>query len=132
MSGKLVTRVPLTDCPDGTSNTVVFAEDAGRTSRWEMGVRVPGSPGASAGQRSEAAWGDYDVEYFTHGSALDGSGGACFANCTNDNEMYSFHTGGVMVAMGDGHVFFLSTRAKPFVVAAMISRAGGEAFSLDQ
>jgi prepilin-type N-terminal cleavage/methylation domain-containing protein/prepilin-type processing-associated H-X9-DG protein len=130
-SGKLDTRVRFTDCPDGTSSTVVFAEDAGRTARWDMNSLVPGSPGASPGQRSEAAWGDYDVEYFTHGSDLDGSGGSCFANCTNDNEMYSFHTQGVNVVMADGHVFFLRKSATPFVVAAMISRAGGEAFTLE-
>jgi prepilin-type N-terminal cleavage/methylation domain-containing protein/prepilin-type processing-associated H-X9-DG protein len=131
-NGKLDVKVQLSDCPDGLSNTVLFAEDAGRTARWDMSTLVPGSPGPSAGQRSEAAWGDYDVEFFTHGSNLDGSGGSCFANCTNDNELYSFHTGGVMFLMGDGHVFFMRTTAKPFIIAAMISAKGGEAFAYDQ
>ena len=130
-NGKLDTRVQFTDCTDGTSSTVLFAEDAGRTARWDMNTLVPGSPGDSAGQRSEAAWGDYDVEFFTHGSNLDGSGGSCFANCTNDNEMYSFHSNGLNVVMADGHVFFLTKSASPFVVAAMISRAGGEVFRLE-
>jgi prepilin-type N-terminal cleavage/methylation domain-containing protein len=131
-NGSLDTQIRLSDCPDGLSNTIVFAEDAGRAVRWEMGHPVPGSPGDSPGLRSESAWGDYDVEYFTHGSNLDGSGGSCHTNCTNDNEIYSFHAGGAMAVAGDGHVFFLKTTAKPYVIAALISRAGGEVFAYDQ
>src|SRR5262249_46640573 len=104
-----------------------FAEDAGRTTRWEMGKPVPGSPGPSAGLRSEAAWGDYDTEFFVHGDPSDVS---CFMNCTNDNEMYSFHVGGVMVVMGDGHVFFLQRTTSPYAIAGMVSKDGGEVFNL--
>ncbi|MBX7106063.1 MAG: DUF1559 domain-containing protein [Gemmataceae bacterium] len=107
------------DIEDGTSNTVLIAEDAGRTSVWEMGKLV-------LGRRSEAAWCDQDTEFFVHGSSLDGSGGSCAINCTNENEIYSFHAAGANVVMGDGHVTFLRANIKPAVMAALVSRAGGE------
>ena len=39
----------------------------------------------------------------------DGSArkGPCPMNCTNDNEMYSFHSGGVNAVFADGSVHFL-------------------------
>jgi len=128
-NGEHTGKRTLSTCPDGLSNTVVFAECAGRSAIWEMGKQVPGSP--SPGQRSESAWGDYDTEFFVHGSNLDNSGGSCFMNCTNNNEMYSFHQGGVQVVMGDGHVFFLSKNAKPYAIAGMVSRDGGEVYNLE-
>ena len=39
----------------------------------------------------------------------DGSArtGPCAMNCTNDNELYSFHSGGVNGVFGDGSVHFI-------------------------
>jgi prepilin-type N-terminal cleavage/methylation domain-containing protein len=128
-NGEHTGKRTLSSCPDGLSNTVVFAEDAGRSTVWRMGKPVANSP--SPGTRSESAWGDYDTEYFVHGSNLDNSGGACFMNCTNENEMYSFHVGGVQVVMGDGHVFFLAKTVKPYAIAGMVSRDGGEVYTLE-
>ena len=53
------------------------------------------------------------------------AGGTCIMNCNNDSEPYSFHTGGVNVAMADGSVRFLRASITPATFAAMItSRAG--------
>ena len=38
-NGKLKTQVHWTDVTDGLSNTIMFAEDAGRTHRWEKGTK---------------------------------------------------------------------------------------------
>jgi prepilin-type processing-associated H-X9-DG protein len=52
-------------------------------------------------------------------------------NCTNDNEMYSFHTDGAYVLLGDGHVYFLRPTVTPWFIAAMVSQSGGEPISVD-
>lgn len=107
------------DCTDGLSNTLLIAEDAGRIDAYNLGKKV-------AGNYSGGAWADYNSEYYVHGSNLDGSGGRCTINCTNDNEIYSFHTGGAMALMGDGAVRFLSANIDGKTLAALISCRGGE------
>jgi len=120
------TNTRILEMSDGTTNTIVIAEDAGRIQRYQMGKVVSGSF-ASGG-----AWADYNSEYYVHGSNLDGSGGSCSVNCDNDNEIYAFHTGGAMVLMGDGSVQFLRSSVQASIIAALVSRAGGEVASIGQ
>ncbi len=111
---------------DGLSNTIVIAEDAGRVELYRVGKQVSG------GLASGGAWADYNSEYYVHGASNDGvviGGGGCVVNCSNDNEIYSFHTGGALALMGDGSVQFLSTAVSPAIVAALVSRAGSEVFN---
>ena len=115
----------IADIVDGTTNTLIFAEDAGRSGRWHLGRQVSGS--FSDG----AAWADMQTEYWVHGSNLDNSGGRCSINCTNDNEIYAFHPGGALVVMADGSVQFLVETIQPQIVAALISRMGGEVIGGD-
>ena len=68
-------------------------------------------------------------EFYIDGSNLDGSGGRCAINCTNDNEVYSFHVGGAHVLIADGSVQFISSNTDNAVIAARVSAAGGETLS---
>jgi prepilin-type processing-associated H-X9-DG protein len=47
-------------------------------------------------------------------------------NCTNDSEMYSFHTGGVQTVMADGSVRFLSENMSAQTLVGIITLNGGE------
>jgi prepilin-type N-terminal cleavage/methylation domain-containing protein len=107
------------DATDGTSNTGLLWEDAGRMEVWELGKKV-------AGESSSGAWLDMQTEFFIHGSNLDGSGGRCAINCTNEDEVYSFHTGGAQIAVADGSVHFISANADFGIISAYVSAAGGE------
>lgn len=121
-------RTKVTSITDGSSNTILIGEDAGRVQLYRTGGVL-----ISGGFASGGAWGDYNSEYYVHGASNDGAvigGGGCTVNCTNDNEIYSFHSGGAFVLMGDGSVRFLSTTVQPAVVAAMVSKAGGETFEM--
>jgi len=82
----------------------------------------------SNGRFSGAGWADRDNEGILHGYDITGttSGGPCPINCTNDNEIYSFHPNGAMVAMGDGSVRFLSKTVNIRTVARLITRSAGE------
>ena len=125
-SGSFSYKPTIATVTDGLSNTILIAEDAGRVDLYRAGAKVSGS--ASGG-----AWADYNSEYYVHGASSAGivGAGSCVINCTNDNEIYSFHTGGAMCLRGDGSVSFLKSSLSPQVIAAAVSRAGGETFSLD-
>ncbi|WP_435008263.1 DUF1559 domain-containing protein [Tundrisphaera lichenicola] len=126
----------IAEITDGTSNTEVIAEDAGRPDRWTRGYKVqPSNPvGSSPRIRvSGAGWADRDSPYGLHGFTMDGSSnpGPCHTNCTNANEVFSFHPGGANNLFADGSVHFIKETAAIQVYANLISRAGGEIISAD-
>ncbi len=125
-------RVRVANITDGTSNTIMVAEDAGRHQVYAKGMRVsPNTPG-SAGWTLNAAFFDYNTAILVRGFSADGlirDGGCCAINCNNVSQIYSFHSGGSHFLRADGSVQFLSQALPPGVLAAMITRAGGEVFS---
>lgn len=122
---------PVNDCrrfsdiPDGTSSTILIGECAGRPQLWQGRTPVPdtwlrGGPWASR----NTLW--------CLGATPDGTSlGTCAVNCTNDHEVYSFHSGGASVAFADGAVHFLSASIDIRVFAALVTRAGGEVVATD-
>ncbi|HEY3787787.1 MAG TPA: DUF1559 domain-containing protein [Urbifossiella sp.] len=107
---------------DGTSNTSVIAEDAGRPDRWQAGklIKING--------QTDGSWGDRDNEYITHGFTADGSTtpGPCHTNCTNDNEVYSFHSGGANHIFADGSVHFISQTMDIRLFVKFLTRSGND------
>jgi prepilin-type processing-associated H-X9-DG protein len=111
---------------DGTSNTILVTEVAGRPQLWQAGKR--GGPDRT---NNGGPWAGYNNGFYLQGSNYDGTvpGGPCAINCTNDREVYSFHTGGANAVFADGHVQFLSAGMSLRTLAALITRVGGEAVS---
>jgi prepilin-type N-terminal cleavage/methylation domain-containing protein/prepilin-type processing-associated H-X9-DG protein len=113
------------DITDGTSNTILIAEDAGRPRVWQAGRSGPdevleGGP-----------WDHYKGPIIFQGSTSDGTTkpGPCALNCTNDGEVYAFHTGGANAVFADGSVHFLKVGMDIRIMARLITRAGGEVVS---
>ena len=141
----------LADVTDGLSNTVAFAESAGRPFVYRKGGRLFSSD--TLNQRvNGGAWCRPASDFSIDGSSADGSvtPGSCPLNCTNgDNiggqtfpypyygsegtgEAYGFHPGGANFLFGDGSVKFLKDTISMKVYASLITRAGGEVLSADQ
>jgi prepilin-type N-terminal cleavage/methylation domain-containing protein len=122
------TAVRFAEITDGLSNTFWVCEDAGRPQLYRASHQRVGTSRATG-----ASMIDRDNEFVLHGYNAAGSTtpGPCFMNCTNDNEVYSFHPAGAMLLMGDGSVRFASSTMQFRVFAAMISKQAGETFSSD-
>ncbi len=107
---------------DGTSNTILLVEDAGRPRLWQVGR--PGEDQTVLG----AAWAAVNSGISLTGSTADGtmSPGPCAINCTNEKQVYSFHPGGANAVFADGSVHFLQAGMSIQVLAALVTRAGGE------
>ena len=115
----------LADITDGTSSTLLVVEDAGRPRMWRAGRYVPG-PFAFGGP-----WASSANLVSLSGASADGATvpGPCALNCTNDQQVYSFHAGGANVLFADGSVHFLNTGMDVRVLARLATRAGGEVIS---
>jgi prepilin-type N-terminal cleavage/methylation domain-containing protein len=123
---------------DGTSNTIMVSEDAGRPQFWLNGRLIPdGTPTASLGigeggttiytnEGSGWGWADYNSEFYT-----DGDGGRQHTNWSSNNEIYAFHPGGANHVFADGSVHFIKQTTAPSTFVALISPAGGEVISGD-
>ena len=75
-----------------------------------------------------AGWADRNNLIAPTGSLPDGSKrlGPCAMNCTNNNELYSFHPGGVNAVFADGSVHFLRQSMDLTMLSRLITIAGGE------
>ncbi len=118
---------------DGTSNTLMASEIAGRPDQYKLGKIAIASPSPTtfagnfwAGTGGNIALdGAYPATGLTN-SSTNGYGGDCMLNCTSSGEVYSFHTGGANALFGDGSVRFLKASIGGQVFAAIGTRAGGE------
>ena len=130
---------------DGLSNTIVVAEGAGRPGIYISGKKVmnPRTGNIAFGTPYTAdGWGWADI---SGGFSIDGAnalgvqndtsssgntslaaGGTCFMNCTNDSELYAFHSGGGQFLFGDGSVQFLSQSINGATFVALLTRDRGD------
>jgi prepilin-type N-terminal cleavage/methylation domain-containing protein/prepilin-type processing-associated H-X9-DG protein len=110
---------------DGTSNTILLTEDAGRPRQWRAGH--PGPDQIVIG----GPWAAFNSGIMLQGATPNGATrpGPCAINCTNEREVYSFHPGGANAVFADGSGRFLQAGMSLRVLAALITRAGGEGIS---
>ena len=98
-------KIRFADIRDGLSQTLAVSEDVGGPDvEWINGRNVFVQAG---GINDPQAW-------------------------SGDNEIRSLHTSGAMMLFADGHVDFVSESLDRTVLAAIITRAGGETVSSDQ
>jgi prepilin-type processing-associated H-X9-DG protein len=115
---------------DGTSNTVLFVECGGNPDEFARG-RLTGNQVAAPG-----LWADHRTPLVFDGcdpgnptappTTVPPARRSASMNCTNNGEIYSFHTGGANMLFGDGSVRLLRDSTSVGVMAALISRNGGE------
>lgn len=122
---------PISEILDGTSNTTMYSEAAGRdklylANRTASGQSVTGFTGP--------IWADSDNRITVTGTAPDGTNttiafgqGPCAMNCNNlQGDIYSFHVGGANVTFADGSVRFLKDKISIVTLAALVTKAGNE------
>lgn len=135
--------VKLSDIMDGLSNTILVVECAGRPDLFQNGRLVPDGAvpktwsGTSSVTRpfpTGGVWASHMKGFLIDGALPDGNTairpGTCSVNCSNDNEVYSFHVGGAHVLMTDGSVSFITASLPIEQLAALVSRSGREVASL--
>jgi prepilin-type N-terminal cleavage/methylation domain-containing protein/prepilin-type processing-associated H-X9-DG protein len=122
---------------DGTSNTILVTECAGRPRHWRVGRNGP-EP-TQEHHVGGGPWTGWTNGLEIQGSPFDGGSlvvtqtkgapGPCALNCTNQWEVYSFHPGGANAVFADGSLHFLKADMSIRVLASLATRAGGEVVS---
>jgi prepilin-type N-terminal cleavage/methylation domain-containing protein/prepilin-type processing-associated H-X9-DG protein len=118
---------PILSITDGTSNTILSAEIAGKNELFQAGhdtgTTLSGFFGGEGGWADATSAGSH-----LFGSSGDGtvSPGSCGVNCSNDYGLYAFHAGGANVLFADGSVHFLAANVDIGVLCALITSTGGE------
>jgi prepilin-type N-terminal cleavage/methylation domain-containing protein len=105
--------VPIAKIYDGTSKTMLVFEDAGRPAQYVDQKLTSGSIPAD-----EWPWASSKNNFDT--------GEGQFINYKNDDEIYSFHTGGVASVRCDSSTMFMPDEISPLVFLYLFTAAGGE------
>jgi prepilin-type N-terminal cleavage/methylation domain-containing protein len=119
---------------DGLSNTMAFAEDAGRPQIWVMGRRsTPDFPIQPANSFRATIGGWTQQNNVINIAGINPAipppqqnwPGPCIVNCDNGEDIYSFHPGGAHILMSDGAVRFLRDTASVNTVAMLLDPKDG-------
>jgi prepilin-type N-terminal cleavage/methylation domain-containing protein/prepilin-type processing-associated H-X9-DG protein len=119
---------PLLAITDGTSNTMMMGEDAGRPQGWQLGKYLGWMhPPTPTGYRAPiGGWAQpcqlINVSGMQPGiqaPALDFPG-PCAVNCQNGEDLYSFHPGVCNILLADGSVRTLSASVSLTIVCELL------------
>jgi hypothetical protein len=112
---------------DGMSQTLMWFETGGAPLYYRDGQLVTtGRPGAAVAGETQGgdSWANVENYYHIH----DRCGSALF-NCHNNEEIYSFHSGGAFHGFGDGAVRFIVDSIDPEVYVSLFTRNANDVLS---
>jgi prepilin-type N-terminal cleavage/methylation domain-containing protein len=111
--------------PDGSSNTAMLSEMAGRPAIYLPGGQLnTAQPSQTYGFGAWVHNNSFNVNCYT----FDGktTGGPCVVNCSNFRAVYSYHAVGAYAAFADGSVHLLPQAISGKTFYALVTSAGGE------
>jgi hypothetical protein len=127
------TPVPIRKVTDGLSKTFLFYEDAGRPLYFVRGQETEDAGASAVSPLSGLSNGSMAPEwsnpsqYFGFGNTTTtGCGLTTVMNCTNWDEIYSFHPGGSMFVYGDGSADFITDSIDFDTFVSLITRDAGD------
>jgi prepilin-type N-terminal cleavage/methylation domain-containing protein len=133
--------VGLDQVIDGTSTTVLFAENAGKPDLWIRGVKTVTTQGLAVGTTPGfnfgGCWACLDNNWIVFNGSLFTGGGAgtfatppstpiCAINCTNrySRNFYAFHPGSAGILLCDGSARMVSENLSLTVFCRMLTYRG--------
>ncbi len=152
-------KTSIAEVTDGTSNTIMIAEDAGRDPRfispYTRGSTNAPNPGVNVYNPADNSqplrfwrWAEADNSFGVSGqinnlgqptNCVSAGGQAWSTTCAAagnnagaNDEIFSFHPGGANAVFGDGSVKFLKATTNVVILRNLVTLNGGEVISSDQ
>jgi hypothetical protein len=131
---------PVGSFTDGTSNCLIVGEMSARPIGYNKFRQIYTQNGQTVDgvlypcQGGGGAWADPFSYAHLAGSQPSGIRGVsnlapgqapCMVNCSTDNELYSFHVGGVYTLFADGSVHFINENINPVTLVYLVCRNDG-------
>ena len=121
--------------PNDLGPSVGFTAER-RSWRWaepDQALGISGTPNNTNGNfNAQGLIGGVLVNIVHEANPWPTSGASKGSQAGNNQELASFHPGGVNVLFGDGHVAFLKNSVNPLTMRALVTLSGGEVVSSDQ
>ncbi len=139
----------MEDITDGTSQSILFAEDVGQNDKMLLSGISSTPPGAhydsiAGGASRHWRWANPDIasgqarkinsaKRATY-SAVDATDGCAWAqhDCGPNSEVFSFHGNGAHVLFADGHIAFLRESTPLAVLRALATRSDGRSETIPE
>ena len=126
----------LAEITDGTSNTIVVTELAGRPEHYIAGKKQPGVPNSYWGGWNwwywVGPWASYNSVWVkSYTGDCKSQWGQRVINCNNGDGIYSFHPGVANAALVDGSVQTLSQSMDKSVLYSLLTSQHGEVIASD-
>ncbi len=131
-------QIKFAQVTDGLSNTICFAENAGKQRTFYKGRQTGGGDTwvsslnfALQGLQLNSFYADNNLTQFVRGYSGTNLNnivetGCAAINIINEWSLYSFHAGGAQVVLGDGSVRFISENVGVAPLIAAITRDSGD------
>ena len=121
---------------DGTSQTILVAECAGREQHWLNGhldtTFTDGNwSGPWANPNNELHIRGFNLATNSQGWPIGSPTPPCAINCTNAREVYAFHPAGANTVFADGSVHFLKATLDLRTLRALVTIQAGEVVTAD-
>jgi prepilin-type N-terminal cleavage/methylation domain-containing protein/prepilin-type processing-associated H-X9-DG protein len=110
-------RINIRHIKDGLSHTMMWFEDGGRPLEY-VGTSRTGSTNVPGSR-----WANFESYWLIHKTCASDSQ---IFNCSNNNEIYSFHKSGCNFLYGDGGVRFHPNSLNLDVFVSLFTRASGD------
>ncbi len=131
---------PISAISDGLTNTILASEAADRPARWLNGKQTEAQATSGGTAYMNGPWAHEGNDIAVDG-CVKATGGtvdtvakvpdACRLNCTNQGEIYAFHTSGANAVMGDGSVRFLRDSISLQTLQLLCAKADGSPITGD-
>ena len=129
---------------DGLSNTIMIAEAAARPARFVSSKLIEPYATSSSNAYMNGPWAHSGNDIAVDGSNMTVVSGVltantinsatlgttCSVNCTNQGEIYAFHTGGAQVVLGDASTHFISASIDLKTLQLLCARSDGTPVSI--
>nr|WP_261361497.1 DUF1559 domain-containing protein [Aeoliella straminimaris] len=121
-------KVRFANVTDGLSQTLLLLERGGLPDLYQEDQHTPHDPPRFRTWGNVGLWAISAETMMNH---LSNEHGTPMVNYDNAKGIYSFHPGGAQTAFGDGAVHWLTEDVDNDILAALITRDGGEWVDLD-